>query len=613
MMKKSLFLFLFLLLISSAHARPGFLEGLGLNASESVPPLVEEAFQFSAETGDAHTLIARWQVMEGNYLYRDKLRFEIVDNDNVQLGSFVLPPGENKNDENFGLVEVYHHDIDLKIPVKRPAEAQQITLKAAFQGCSETFGICYPPSAQQVTLTLPSASVDTLDNDAVIIPADNSSTTSIPLSEQDRLTQKLTEDNLVQIFLGFLGLGLLLTFTPCVLPMIPILSSIIVGEGEKITTRRAFGLSLTYVLAMSVTYTAAGVLTGLLGENLQSLFQNPWIISIFSLLFVLLALSMFGLYELQLPHGLQQRLHQLTHRQQGGNLIGVAIMGLLSALIVGPCLAPPLAAALIFIGQHADPFLGGTALFALSLGMGIPLLIVGTSAGSLLPRAGDWMNTIKAIFGVLLLGLAIWMLDRILPGWLILILWGSLLTVCAVYLGALNSLQIDASGWSKLFKGVGLILLIYGTLLIIGGASGSQNLWQPLQVLAAGSGSAEREPAHLAFKRINNLSELETQLSNTQQPVMLDFYADWCVDCKIMENTTFRDPAVMAAMDDYLLLQLDMTDNTDAHKEMLKALQVYGPPTMLFFNASGQELRDYRLIGYIQADKLLEHLGKLPG
>jgi thiol:disulfide interchange protein DsbD len=611
MMKKFLLLCL-LLLVSSAHARTGFLEGLGLSQSDDVPPLVEEAFQFSAEINDANTLIARWQVMEGNYLYRDKLRFEIIGNDNVDLGNFILPPGENKNDETFGLVEVYHHDLALKLPLDRPQAAQQLTLKAYFQGCSETFGICYPPSEQQVNLTLPVATESSVEPLMPVPAAESTSSDNNPLSEQDRLAQRLAEDNLIQIFIGFLGLGLLLTFTPCVLPMIPILSSVIVGEGEKITTRRAFALSLIYVMAMSVTYTAAGVLTGLLGENLQSLFQNPWVISSFSLLFVLLALSMFGLYDLQLPSRLQQRIHQMTHRQRGGSYIGVAIMGLLSALIVGPCLAPPLAAALIFIGQHADPFLGGLALFALSIGMGIPLLIIGTSAGSLLPRAGDWMNVIKAIFGVLLLGLAIWMLERILPGWLTLLLWGGLLIVTAVYMGALNSLQIDASGWSKLYKGLGLILLIYGSLLMVGGASGSQNLWQPLQLISASPSVTASQPTQLTFSKVNNLNELYSRLQNTQKPVMLDFYADWCTDCKAMEKTTFRDPAVVAALDDYLLLKLDMTDNTEAHQAMLKALKVFGPPTMLFYNADGEEWRDYRLVGHVSAEKLLEHLSSLP-
>lgn len=608
-MKKFLF-FILLLSVFNVHARSGLLEGLGIDQTSDTPPLVEDAFKFDASIENANTLLAQWQVLEGNYLYRDKIRFEIIDNDQVKLAEITLPAGENKNDEIFGLVEVYHHDVMIPLTIQRSGSAQKLTLKAYFQGCSETFGICYPPSEQQVTLNLPvtdetSAKTSTINN------IEPSSTAEPPLAEQDRIAQKLAEDNLLQIFIGFLGLGLLLAFTPCVFPMIPILSSIIVGEGENITTRRAFILSLVYVLAMSVTYTVAGVLTGLLGENLQAMFQNPWVIVSFSALFVLLSLSMFGLYELQLPHAVQHRLHRISHKQQRGSLVGVAIMGLLSGLIVGPCLAPPLAGALIFLGQHADPFLGGMALFALSMGMGIPLLIIGTSAGKLLPKAGDWMNVIKAIFGVLLLGLAIWMLERILPGWLILILWGSLLLVSAVYMGALNNLAIDARGQDKLFKGLGLILMLYGALLIVGGASGSHNIWQPLQGIKLATHSSQASATELEFTQIDNLKQLETQLANSSQPVMLDFYADWCTDCKTMEQTTFRDPDVVAAMEGYTLLQLDMTDNTQAHQDMLKALQVFGPPTMLFYNNSGEELRQQRLVGHIKPQQMLAHVSQL--
>jgi thiol:disulfide interchange protein DsbD len=603
-MKKLLF-FILLLSVFSAHARTGLLEGLGIEQASDTPPLVEDAFRFNADMDNATQILAQWQVMEGNYLYRDKLRFEIVDNNQVQLAEIVLPAGENKMDELFGLVEVYPHDVTIPLSLQRTAAAQTLTLKAHFQGCSETFGICYPPSMQQVVLELPPA--QQTSTSAESMTGEPSST--IALTEQDKIAQKLAEDNLLQIFFGFLGLGLLLAFTPCVFPMIPILSSIIVGEGENITTRRAFTLSLIYVLAMSVTYTAAGILTGLLGENLQAMFQNPWVIVSFSGLFVLLSLSMFGFYELALPHSIQHRLHLISHQQRGGSLIGVAIMGLLSGLIVGPCLAPPLAGALIFIGQHADPFLGGTALFALSIGMGIPLLIIGTSAGSLLPKAGDWMNVIKAIFGVLLLGLAIWMLERILPTWLVLVLWGSLLMVSAVYTGALNSLAVDSNGRDKLLKGVGLIMMLYGALLIIGGASGGQNIWQPLNNLSLAQG--ESVQTGLEFERVENIQQLETALANTTKPVMLDFYADWCTDCKTMEQTTFRDPNVVAALQNFKLLKLDMTENTSAHQEVLKALQVFGPPTMLFYNNTGVERREHRLVGHIKAEEMLAHLSQL--
>ncbi|MFW5446622.1 MAG: protein-disulfide reductase DsbD, partial [Methylophagaceae bacterium] len=430
-------------------------------------------------------------------------------------------------------------------------------------------------------------------------------------SEQDSLAQKLAQDSLIKILLGFLGAGLLLSFTPCVFPMIPILSSIIVGEGERITTRRAFALSLAYVLAMSVTYTAAGVITGLLGENIQALFQNPWIIGSFSALFVILSLSMFGLFELQLPQSLQHRLHQISHNQKGGRLAGAALMGLLSGLIVGPCLAPPLAAALIFIGQHGDPVLGGLALFALSMGMGIPLLIIGTSAGTLLPKAGTWMNNIKAVFGVLMLALAIWMLERIIPGWVSLLLWGALLIMSAVYLGALNTLSIESNGWDKLWKGLGLILLIYGGLLMIGGASGSHSVWQPLHFISTSNTNSTTASHGLTFTKVNNLAELEQQLTQTSQPVMLDLYADWCVECKRMEATTFKDQNVIQALENTLTLQVDMSANTQQHKDLLKHFGLFGPPTMLFFDKQGQEQPRSRLIGMIEPGQLIQHTANL--
>jgi thiol:disulfide interchange protein DsbD len=608
LMKKYLFLLL-LVLSFSVQARPGLLDSLGLGNDFETPPDVDEAFIFSAQIQDPQTLLARWQIAEGNYLYRDKIKFELIDNDNVQLLAFSLPAGENKMDEIFGLSEVYHHDTDVLLPIKRSKDKQQLTLKAHYQGCSETFNICYPPTNKTILLTLPAITGN--ETQATIITSNNAPAVSI-LADQDRIAQSLAEDSLIKIMLGFFGLGLLLAFTPCVFPMIPILSSIIVGGGERITTHRAFILSLSYILAMSVTYTAAGVMTGLLGENLQAMFQNPWIIGSFSGLFVILSLSMFGLFELQLPHALQHRLHQISHKQQGGSLAGAALMGLLSGLIVGPCLAPPLAGALIFIGQHGDPVLGGLALFMLSMGMGLPLLIIGTSAGSLLPKAGDWMNTIKAIFGILMLGLAIWMLERIIPGWVSLLLWGGLLIVSAVYLGALNMLAIDANGWEKLRKGLGLILLIYGGLLIIGAASGSHNVWQPLQAIAKSDQNNTQDDHGLAFIQVQNLAELEQLLAQSKQPAMLDFYADWCVDCKKMEATTFQDAGVATALTGTTLIQVDITNYTEEQRALLKHFGLFGPPTLLFFDASGKEYSQYRLIGGTSASELLDHLNKLP-
>ena len=601
-MKKYFFL-LFILLSLSVQARPGLLDNLGLSNSMDVPLDVDHAFIFSATAQDANTLLARWEIAEGNYLYRDKISFEIIEQDVAQLHTISLPAGENKMDEVFGLTEVYQFDTDIVLPITRSGTLSKVTLKAYYQGCSETFHICYPPTEKEIIITLPTAT-----------SAVNEVTISTPtiLNEQDQLMKKLADGELIKILLGFFGLGLLLAFTPCVFPMIPILSSIIVGEGERITTRRAFLLSLTYVLAMSVTYTVAGVMTGLLGENIQAMFQDPWIIGSFSALFVVLSLSMFGLFELQLPQALQHRLHQISHQQQGGNMVGAGLMGLLSGLIVGPCLAPPLAAALIFIGQHGDPILGGSALFALSMGMGLPLIIIGTSAGALLPKAGAWMDTIKSVFGVLMLALAIWMLERIIPGWIGLFLWAGLLIVTAVYLGALNTLSIDSNGWEKLWKGLGLILLIYGGLLMLGGASGSHNVWQPLQQLSVSSASTTKSSTGVKFVKVNNLQELQQQLDQTSSPVMLDFYADWCTDCKRMEVTTFQNANVISSLSNIKTLQLDMTDNADEHKDLLKHLGIFGPPALLFFDANGQEYSKHRVIGHINAVDLVNHLNTLP-
>ena len=600
---------LFLLLISFTFivpAQAGLLDNIGFG-NDGLPPSQDEAFQFDMAVQDPQTLLARFTVAAGNYLYRDKIKFEISGTHPIQILHFELPEGKNKIDEIFGPTDVFFDDIDIQLPLNRSPQQQNISLTVHYQGCSETFNICYPPTKKIIELVLPASNTSLVDK------ANTQVLSSTPLlSEQDRLAQSLANDNLFTILISFFGLGLLLAFTPCVFPMIPILSSIIVGEGKDITTRRAFILSLVYVLAMSLTYTVAGLLTGLLGANLQTMLQNPWVISSFSALFVVLSLSMFGLYELQLPQGIQDRLHRISHNQTGGKLAGVALMGLLSGLIVGPCLAPPLAGALVFIGQQGDPLLGASALFSLSMGMGIPLLVIGTSAGSLLPKAGPWMDGIKSVFGVLMIALAIWLLERIIPGWVALLLWGSLLIVSAVYLGALNSLSMVSTGWEKLLKGFGLIILVYGSLLIVGSASGSQNVWQPLTALTSPSFNTGENQHGVKFIQIDNLTELEQQLSRSTRPVMLDLNADWCTECKTMEMTTFKDPAVVAALANTTTLQLDMTDNTAEHKALLKKFSIFGPPTILFFDSQGDEYSQYRLIGGLDAQDFSQHIANIP-
>jgi thiol:disulfide interchange protein DsbD len=580
---------------------------LGLTDSDDnfLPP--DKAFVFSAEAVDGNTLRAHWDIADGIYMYRDKFHFQLQNADGISLGKPVFPAGDIKHDESFGEMVVYHHSVDIDIPLERTnLNPTEITLVAKYQGCADA-GFCYPPITGDTPVSLPAGKA------SPAMAAAGPTAGAPPQSEQDRIADSLAGGNTLLIVLSFFGFGLLLAFTPCVFPMIPILSSIIVGQGEQLTTRKAFTMSLVYVLAMALTYTVAGVIAGLFGENLQAAFQNPWILGTFSAVFVALAFSMFGFYELQMPSFIQSRLTEVSNRQQGGTLTGVAVMGLLSALIVGPCVAAPLMGALIYIGQTGDAVLGGVALFALSLGMGAPLLVIGTSAGKLLPRAGGWMDAIKAVFGVMLLAVAIWMLERIVPAAVTMILWAALLIVSAVYMGALEPVG-EGSGWRKLWKGTGILMLIYGALLLIGAAAGGKDVMQPLYGLSAGGGGAAvtaERGGELHFKRIKGLAQLDREIaaaSAAGKPVMLDFYADWCVSCKEMEKYTFSNTNVQQALAGTVLLQADVTANDTDDKALLKRYGLIGPPSILFFGTDGKERRRFRVVGYMKADAFREHV-----
>ncbi len=559
------------------------------------------AFRFDADVAaDAVTL--RWQIAPNHYLYKDKFTFQLKEGSAATLGNYALPAGEEKNDEFFGRIFVFHDAVEVRIPVQRSGDA---TLLVSYQGCAELTGICYPPIRKEISLDPAAAGISST---AAALPA---ATDAAPKSEQDSLADALASGNHVLTVLTFLGLGLLLAFTPCVFPMIPILSSIIVGQGAGLTTRRAFIMSLVYVLAMALTYTVAGVLAGLFGANLQAAFQNPWILGSFSVVFVLLALSMFGFYELQLPSALQTKLSEISNKQQGGSLIGVAIMGLLSALIVGPCVAPPLMGALIYIGQTGDAVLGGLALFALSMGMGAPLLLIGTSAGKLLPRAGGWMNAIKAVFGVMLLAVALWMLERILPAFVTMLGWALLVIISAIYMGALEPLKDNASGWRKLWKGLGLALLIHGALLLVGAAAGGNDPLQPLRGVGFGGGAGMMQPARLEFRTVKTVADMEQAVAAAAaqgKPVMLDFYADWCVSCKEFDKYTFSDTGVIQALSGAVLLKADVTANDDADQAMLRHFKLIGPPSLLFFGADGKERQGFRVVGFMGPEEFRAHV-----
>jgi len=476
-----------------------------------------------------------------------------------------------------------------------------LTLDLKYQGCKED-GICYTPQSTRVELDLPPAT-------PADRPAARPAAPGGMVSEQNRLAHLIATGHLALVLVTFTGLGLLLAFTPCVLPMVPILSGIIAGQGAGVTTRRAFMLSLTYVLGMALTYTIAGAAFAAAGQQAQAALQKPWIIGSVAGLFIVLALSMFGLYEIRVPAAIQNRLSAASERQKKGTYIGTALMGMLSALVVTTCVAPPLVATLAVIGQTGDIVRGASALFALSIGMGLPLLVVGTSAGRLIPKAGPWMNTVKGAFGFLMLGMAVWMLARILPGGLILLMWAVLIFMAGVFLGAFQTLGAGAGTDRKLGKGLGLLAALYGAVLLLGALTGGTDPLRPLHF----SGAAEPD-APLPFKRIKSVTDLDREVriaSAAGRPVMLDFYADWCVSCKEMEKYTFTDPGVRRALANFSLLQADVTANDDLDQALLRYFGIYGPPTIVFYGPDGIEKRKYRVVGYMPGPAFIDHVDRL--
>ena len=573
----------------------------GFNQPETELLEPDEAFSLSVTVDDQQSIRLHWQIADGYYLYQHKINVSVLQPSNIGLTPINFPPGKEKHDEIFGDTIVYYHSLDIQQALATTLkQTTTLQLKVEFQGCAD-IGVCYPPMSKTFKLTLESLNALNI----------NSTSSTTNLSEQDEIARSLSNNTFLLTCLTFLGFGILLSFTPCVFPMIPILSGIIIGHGEGLTQRKAFNVSLSYVIASALTYALFGILAALFGENLQASFQNPWILSFFSLIFVALALSMFGLYQLQLPTAIQSKLSNLSQHQKHGSLWGSAIMGCLSTLIVGPCVAAPLAGVLIYIGQTGDAVLGGFALFSLGLGMGIPLILIGMSAGKLLPKAGLWMEPIKYFFGVLLLAVAIWLMERVLPASVSLALWAALLIISAIYLGILERLENDASGWKKLAKGIGALFIVYGIILMVGATSGASN---PLKPLANFSLSNQPSASNhsLAFKTVENIDQLNRALNEAaknNQLVMFDFYADWCISCKEMEAYTFSDPQVQKALRNTVLLQADVTKNNSDDKALLSAFSLIGPPAILFFKPEADELRSRRIIGYMPSDDFLRHLG----
>ncbi|WP_341929329.1 protein-disulfide reductase DsbD [Methyloversatilis discipulorum] len=592
-----------------------------VRAEPELLPL-EQAFRLSAQVVDRNTVEVRFDIADGYYLYRDKLGFAA---EQAALGTPDIPPGKMKKDEIFGDVEVHRGQLPIRLPLS--ASGETVTLKVASQGCADA-GVCYPPSEQTVLLDPAQPGVRVwpvgLDGDnaggglldrlrgramssEASAPVEAPVASAAPADDGSLAASLLRGGNLWLVAVAFFGFGLALSFTPCVLPMVPILSGIIVGHGAHISRGRALALSLAYVLGMAVTYAAAGVAAGLSGTLLSAALQNAWVLGGFALLFVVLALSMFGFYELQLPTALQSRLSDTANRRRG-SYGGIVAMGALSALIVGPCVAAPLAGTLLYIAQTGDAALGGLALFALALGMGAPLIAVGVASRSLLPHTGPWMEGVKRFFGVLLLATAIWIAQPVLPALLVMLAWAALLIASSIYLHALDPLPAHAKGWHKLWKGVGVIALLAGASILIGAAAGSRDPLQPLSVLRGGAAAAEAKPV---FEPVRSVAELDARLSAATRPVMLDFYADWCVSCKEMERFTFAHPQVTARLAGFTLLKADVTANDAEHQALLKRFDLFGPPGILFFGPGGREIDSARTVGFVPAESFAASLDRV--
>jgi thiol:disulfide interchange protein DsbD len=565
----------------------------------------DEAFRFDLQVRDGGMLDARFVIAPDYYLYRDKVAFS-SETPGVTVATVQLPPGKEKHDEYFGRIEAYYQGFEADVPLLRDAAgALSAVFKVKYQGCAEK-GICYPPIEKLVRLELPGV-------------ADVAAATSPPVSSPPTAVAEGSGDGFWSYVLTAFVTGIVLTFTPCVLPMVPILSSIIVGQGGEVTKLRGGSLAASYVLGTAVTYTVAGAIAGATGEQLQAYFQNIWSIGTVSVILVLLAFSMFGLYEIQMPAFLQSTLQSRSQRLEGGRLGVVFLLGIISALIVGACVSPLLIVALGVAIVKGDPLLGAAIMFAMALGMGVFLIALGLGAGYLLPKAGEWMDSVKQVFGVLLLGVAIYLLG-IIPQVPVLYLWSALFIICAVYLGALQSLPEDANGWRYLWKGAGVFLLVWGVLALVGGMAGNRDVLRPVEFSGASGLLADatggRPGTHASFRRVASIAELDSGFADAraqEKPLLLDYYADWCIDCLRMEKATFQHPEVAGQLNDrFVLLQVDVTDPGNAFSKAVKRrFSVFGPPAMLFFDGGGEERPELRRYGFMDPDDFLQHISAL--
>jgi len=597
----------FLLATAGTAAAQGL---LGQSSNQDQFLDVDKAFVFAAIADGGDRVLLDWQIAPGYYLYRHRISAKTAT-PGFALGEIAMPDGHKKTDEFFGDVEVYYDILSATVPVTRPAGVSSFEIAVTYQGCADA-GLCYPPVTKTVRIEMPPPGTKPAGAAAGAMTG-----SAAPMvSEQDRLSELIAHGNLWVVIGVFFAIGLGLAFTPCVLPMIPILSGIIAGQGAAATPRRSFMLSLVYVLGMALTYTVVGALFAAAGQQAQGFFQKPWIIIGFAALFVVLALAMFGLYDIKIPSALETRLASASGRQRSGSFVGTAVMGALSALVVTACVAPALVAVIAVISQGGSVLRGALALFTMAIGMGVPLLLVGVAGGRFLPHAGPWMTTIKALFGVIFLGVAVWMLSRVLPGSATLALWALLAIVAGYYFGGFGRASTDGTAWPLVARGLGLAAIVWGILMMVGAASGGHDPLQPLRGASlpglAGKGAAAADST-LPFRMIGSVEDLDRELEAAQaagKPAMLDFYADWCVSCKEMEKYTFSVPAVQDDLAGFVLLKADVTANNEAHQALFKRFGVYGPPTTAFFSAKGGECRPFRLVGFVKAEDFRSHLAR---
>jgi len=578
----------------------------GLFATKTEFLKVDEAFILSTEIVDDE-IIAKFEIADDYYMYRGRFFFSA---EGATLSDAYIPAGKKKIDEYLGAVEVYYHNLEISIPFK--AQQKEFTFIIEYQGCAEA-GLCYPPEEKKIQLFADVVNTDATIGDEAeekiaqseLTQKTESANEFVP--EQEKVVNFLSDKSLFEIVLYFVGLGILLAFTPCVLPMVPILSSIIVGQGNKVSSKKAFGLSLAYTQAMAIPYTIMGILVGAAGSSLSNTLQEPMFIIIAAIVFVLLSFSMFGFYELQLPSGLQNKLNKISNSQEGGSYLSAAVMGAISALVVSPCVTVPLAGVLIYIAQTGDVTVGGVALYSLAVGMGIPLLIVGVGGNKLLPKSGNWMNAVKAVFGVVMLAMALYISKHLIPGPIYLSAWAILLVVSAIYMGALSSVETNIA---KLWKGLGLVFLVYGVILIFGAAMGNSRLFSPLANLNTVNNTqsdriSQSVDLHGGFKRVKTFSDVESAIKQANaegKTIMFDFFAESCTACYEFADYTFPDPRVQKALENTVLIQADVTANDADDKALMRYYDVRGLPSILFFDLEGTEDKRLRAIGYENAE-----------